>query len=126
MPIRVQRQRTKGWRMPLNTVSVTRPGRFGNPYYPGCGIGFGGFDDQMRPVHWPLRTNADMVRHFREHLRCMKLYEPKRFDDLAAALRGRNLACFCKLDEPCHADVWLEFANPPLECQAMEEDRDVA
>lgn len=28
-----------------------------------------------------------------------------------SALRGRNLACFCPLDQPCHADVLLELAN---------------
>jgi hypothetical protein len=26
-------------------------------------------------------------------------------------LRGKNLACWCKLGEPCHADVLLELAN---------------
>jgi hypothetical protein len=26
-------------------------------------------------------------------------------------LRGKNLACFCPLDQPCHADVLLEIAN---------------
>lgn len=29
-------------------------------------------------------------------------------------LRGKNLACFCKLGEPCHADVLLELANGPI------------
>ena len=28
-----------------------------------------------------------------------------------ASLRGRNLACWCPLDQPCHADVLLELAN---------------
>ena len=32
MPIRVQRKRTKGYRLPPNTISVCRPGRFGNPF----------------------------------------------------------------------------------------------
>jgi hypothetical protein len=32
MPVRVQLRRTKGWRMPPNTVKVTRPGLFGNPF----------------------------------------------------------------------------------------------
>src|SRR5690606_12066752 len=35
-PIRVQRKRTKGWIMPENTVSVTRPGKWGNPFKVGC------------------------------------------------------------------------------------------
>jgi hypothetical protein len=26
-------------------------------------------------------------------------------------LRGKNLACWCPLDAPCHADVLLELAN---------------
>lgn len=26
-------------------------------------------------------------------------------------LRGKNLACWCPLDHPCHADVLLELAN---------------
>lgn len=28
-----------------------------------------------------------------------------------AELRGKNLACWCPLDQPCHADVLLELAN---------------
>lgn len=27
------------------------------------------------------------------------------------ALRGKDLACWCRLDQPCHADVLLELAN---------------
>lgn len=27
------------------------------------------------------------------------------------ALRGKNLACWCKPGAPCHADVLLELAN---------------
>jgi hypothetical protein len=27
------------------------------------------------------------------------------------ALKGKNLACWCKLDEPCHADFLLRLAN---------------
>ena len=31
-PKRIQRRRTKGWRMPKNTVYVGRPSRWGNPF----------------------------------------------------------------------------------------------
>lgn len=31
-PVRVQRQRTKGWRMPPNTVYVGRGSKWGNPF----------------------------------------------------------------------------------------------
>jgi len=29
------------------------------------------------------------------------------------ALRGKNLACWCRLRDPCHGDVLLEIANTP-------------
>lgn len=29
-------------------------------------------------------------------------------------LRGRDLACWCKPDQPCHADVLLAIANRPI------------
>jgi hypothetical protein len=32
MPKRIQRRRTKGWRLPPNTVIVSRPTKWGNPY----------------------------------------------------------------------------------------------
>jgi hypothetical protein len=32
---------------------------------------------------------------------------------LLPSLRGKNLACWCPLDQPCHADVLLELANAP-------------
>lgn len=86
-PIRVQLSRAKGWRMPPNTVSVARPGPWGNPYRIGtCLIG----DAQ------------DAVDAFRANL-------PRGLD--LSALRGRNLACWCKPGAPCHADVLLELAN---------------
>jgi hypothetical protein len=28
-----------------------------------------------------------------------------------AALRGHDLACFCPIGQPCHADILLELAN---------------
>src|SRR5699024_4075911 len=31
--------------------------------------------------------------------------------DVRAELSGRVLACWCPLDQPCHADVLIEIAN---------------
>ena len=120
-PIRVQLRRTKGWRMPPNTKSVTRPGRFGNPFFVGgyhkIGGGSGGFayltcchpeyaDASFRHVY----NNEQAVGMFREY---RAKYPLPQCD--ALALRGKNLACWCPLDQPCHADVLLELANPPPE-----------
>ena len=32
-------------------------------------------------------------------------------DDIRAELAGKNLACRCPLDQPCHADILLEISN---------------
>lgn len=32
-------------------------------------------------------------------------------DEIRAELAGRDLACWCPPDQPCHADVLLEIAN---------------
>jgi hypothetical protein len=29
------------------------------------------------------------------------------------SLSGKDLACWCALDQPCHADALLALANPP-------------
>lgn len=95
-PRRIQRRRTRGWRMPPNTVYVGRPTKWGNPW----GI------DQTRG------SRAEAVRLF-------QLWLTDRRPDLCNAVRrdlaGRDLACWCPLDQPCHADVLLAIANPPAE-----------
>jgi len=96
-PIRIQRKRIKGWRMPPNTVSVTRPGRWGNPFKIGDGL-----------PGMPS-TKMDAV----DAVMCFELFIPQFAVEAARKeLRGKNLACFCALDQPCHADVLLELANP--------------
>ncbi|SHJ68136.1 protein of unknown function [Roseomonas rosea] len=110
MPERVQLSRKKGWRMPPNTVSVARPTKWGNPFKvgrPGSGL----------PEH---KTQQGAVSAFRRailnpvgghgHLLDFDPHE-------VVALRGKNLACWCLLHEPCHADVLLEIANRPLICE---------
>jgi hypothetical protein len=37
---------------------------------------------------------------------------PPTLDDIRCDLAGKNLACWCKPGEPCHADVLLDLANP--------------
>jgi Domain of unknown function (DUF4326) len=102
VPIRIQRKRTKGWKMPENTVVVTRGTKWGNPFVVNPHARYGSGSKHMPNV--PDSTEA--VATFREYL--------AECPDLIAALpelRGKNLACFCKIGEPCHADVLLELAN---------------
>ena len=109
--IRIQRKRTKGWRMPDGAVYVGRPSRWGNPYqverYPhrlrwlvvhrDTRNSLGSFAAESEAIYWAVRgyglTVPDMDRS-----RWLK------------PLRGATaLACWCPLDQPCHADVLLEL-----------------
>jgi hypothetical protein len=91
-PVRIQRKRTKGWKMPPNTVSVTRPGKWGNPYK--VGPGFGTAESAVDAYRRLIAAGAYLRQNLHE-------------------IRGKNLACWCALDQPCHADVLLEIANAP-------------
>lgn len=102
-PVRVQLSRQKGWRMPPNTVKVDRTTRWGNHIVVGSERGIG-----YRP--W---TAADAVEQFRIEIEdATRLDRPDGSAPLdLSPLRGKNLACWCRLGEPCHGDVWLEIAN---------------
>lgn len=104
---RIQRSRAKGWRMPAGAVYVGRPSKWGNPFR----IGWHGEDEGR---HWD--TAADVVEHYRYML-------GMQADRTFAALRGHDLACWCPLDVPCHADVLLELALRAAPPADEREDR---
>lgn len=99
-PVRIQRKRTKGWRMPPNTIYVGRPSQYGNPYPVG---GHNNIDDE------PIITRQQAVDLYRKYV--IGNYCATSLAEIRAELHGKNLACFCPLDQPCHADVLLEIAN---------------
>jgi hypothetical protein len=98
MAVRIQRKRSKGWRMPVGAVYVGRPTKFGNPWQVGDRI------DGQRVTH---RIAADW---YRKNVTA----DSAMGRDAVAELRGKDLACWCPLDQPCHADVLLEIANAPI------------
>lgn len=103
-PIRVQLRRTKCWRMPENTVSVAGPTKWGNPFRVGQRVQ----SDPAQPIAvcFSVEQAVGAFRDFCEHP------VGQRFRDaIRTELRGKNLACWCPLDQPCHADVLLELAN---------------
>lgn len=89
IPTRFQLSRKRGYRKPPNGVSVARPTAFGNPY----------------PVAVYGRVLA--VKLFRLWL----TYHPEMVAAAKPVLRGRDLGCWCALNQPCHSDVWLELVN---------------
>lgn len=146
-PRRIQRKRTKGWRMPEGAVYVGRPTPWGNPFtvadswvmWVGVAMGFNGdmagrrraavalyrawLTGTLPPIVDPTpggEVSFDNGREVSAHGMVMGFAGaaaavtppptiPARPD--LSVLRGKALACFCPLDQPCHADVLLELAN---------------
>ena len=104
MPERIQLRRAKGWRMPPDTVKVDRTTQWGNPFI----VGKHG-------------TQAECVRLFELAIHGYVAMGTGNFDEQCAVrdhvvtnrdqLRGKNLACWCRIGTPCHADVLLKVAN---------------
>jgi hypothetical protein len=92
--------------MPANTVYVGRGSIWGNPFRVGAHRG-----DRLPPV-----TAAQAVRLFERWLTSPVTQVAHGVDRAVIRnslhqLRGKNLACWCPLHEPCHADVLLALAN---------------
>lgn len=97
-PIRIQRKRTKGWEMPENTVYVGRGSHWGNPFKIGKNV--------LEPGKWEILLNREAA------VACHKAWVTLSNNTLdLTLLKGKNLACWCKLSDPCHEDVLLEIAN---------------
>lgn len=119
-PKRIQRLRKKGWTMPADTIYVGRPSRWGNPFtkYRVIQWDLGDYQDDRlaiwrdEAVHlfsaWIIDALPD--HYYDPHPIVPEWVAPRERPDLRP-LRGKNLACWCRLDQPCHADVLLELAN---------------
>jgi hypothetical protein len=83
--------RRKGWRKPANTAYAGRPGKFGNPFH--------------AQEHGRERA-AELYGQWIQEAGQRGLLMEARL-----ALRGKNLGCWCRLGEPCHADILLRLVN---------------
>src|ERR1017187_9245964 len=101
-PIRIQRRRVKGWKAPENTVSVCRPGKYGNPFKIG--------ETFTQPDGEDIILDAQQCVNLYEQ--SIKMYgEPVNQETIIKELKGKNLMCFCSLSSACHGDVLLKIAN---------------
>jgi hypothetical protein len=98
---RIQRKRTKGWTMPDGAIYVGRGSPWGNPFV----------------VHQPAspETRANAKSLFAAYATGRILGDLDWLD----ALEGHDLACWCALDQPCHADVLIALIR-----YARSEKRD--
>lgn len=121
-PARIQRRRSKGWRLagaadPIRGgVIVSRPSRFGNP----CKVGLMqemGYEDPHAAAAenfriWLAGSRSDAPTDEADRRR------ERILTDLPL-LRGKDLACTCAYGKACHADELLRRANmPPAELAA--------
>lgn len=120
MPKRIQRRRTKGWKMPKGAVYVGRPTKWGNPFNLKGAYGEAAKDLCGMDLNYsdPKNEGArDLVGYARQlAVKNYRTYLEKHPELIEAAkkeLRGKDLACWCPVNgyEPCHADVLLEIAN---------------
>jgi len=116
-PKRVQMSRQHPWRADNpDAVIVARPGPYGNPFRVVRRNGeWIVLDDNGvdYPV-WEPRSRLSAVRH------AVALYELDvtvwhsagiTEEDIRRDLAGRDVACWCGLDQPCHGDPILRVAN---------------
>ncbi len=94
-PRRVRLSRTKGFRLPPNTVVVSRPSKWGNPFKAETRKGITITREEAVDLYAELLTT-----------RCRHLWP-----EIRQKLGGKNLACWCPLDGRCHADTLLRIAN---------------
>ena len=125
-PKRIQRQRTRGWRMPKGAVSVSRPSIFGNPFVGLPSMAVAAYREWLQGSLPPRLGVYPMIR-LAGYWRSEWLTPQTVLGMARADLRGKDLACWCRLCDahaagkprgvecadcaPCHADVLLELAN---------------
>ena len=133
MPERIQRKRSKDWRMPENTVYVGRPSKWGNP-----NIVAEWMDN--RDEYCAREKCRDLFEEMLEEMirdgDCFpnKGNNDETVEEWLAPLRGKDLACWCPLYDknglriPCHADVLLRLANTACRRQepAVESESQIA
>ncbi|HEV7646350.1 MAG TPA: DUF4326 domain-containing protein [Pyrinomonadaceae bacterium] len=102
MPKRIQFKRKKGFKLPKNAMFVARPTKWGLPY---------------KVVETEAEAKAAKDPKVMPRKKAMRLYESdlkkklKSDPEYLEPLKGKDLACYCKPELDCHADILLKYAN---------------
>jgi hypothetical protein len=121
VPERIQLRRVAGWRKPDGAIVVSRPTRWGNPITLRRAAKLAPTGTSADGLYWTAEQRRIAVElhcnwlTLPEPLPVVLDFEPERRAWVLAHipdLAGHDLACWCPLDQPCHADTLLKLANP--------------
>lgn len=89
--------------MPENTVYVGRPSIWGNYH----------FYEKVKSLddHVWIEDYGEVTVRRAFQIMVQEWQIVSNFNEWIDPLRGKNLACWCPLDRPCHADILIELAN---------------
>lgn len=121
-PKRIQRKRTRGFRLaeatdnPNGVVYVGRPTKWGNPWSVKDALESGMFKPEYAHEVVAKEFRAWLTREVIPNDEQFGIYKriilQKAFIRRNLhTLKGKDLACWCNLETPCHADILLELAN---------------
>lgn len=107
MPKRIQLSRKRGWRLPLNTIVVSRPSQWGNPF---------DWRKLQQLYDWDdwsskLMAKCDFEEWLNGHIPNFEESRRQWILDHLHELANKDVACSCRLSEPCHGDILLKLAN---------------
>ncbi len=115
-PLRIQRRRTKGYRLPPDAIYVGRPTIWGNPFwhaakFHGIELSLALYRNAAQGIWDPSVVKDIPMSYYDEHHRWLMRIGNHPLEVIRSELCGKDLACWCGLHEPCHADILMEIAN---------------
>lgn len=127
-PIRLQRSRAKGAKVVspngLENVYIGRTGKedfkgggniLANPFIVGKPI-----NEKLRPCTKISDFNKfenkpidlqNSLKMYADYLELQREFFPKNFEAIKRKVSGKNVVCWCKLDQQCHGDILLKLFN---------------
>ena len=122
-------------KLPPNTNKITRPGKFGNMFkiYDDGKIVlwnrkmerwkvkeelflfYGTAQDVVNLYEFAILQDLESIKNYRKELNDTKILTAvqEHLDYLKkvdfSELKGKNVRCTCKLEDPCHGDILLKY-----------------
>lgn len=115
VPKRITLSRQAGFRLGEDAINVARPSKWGNPFKIGDTYSRGDWQFDIFCALHPNIKNLGLITPSREDVvEAFGFYiheAPALWIAAFEELPGHDLACWCKPDQPCHADLLIELTN---------------